>query len=619
LRTTWRERADRVVDVEQMLATVLGDPAPAAVSRPTVEKVLEAVETKHAQWAEAQLLEEIAARVTGPDPATIAEVIEAVRSEAMGSVGVVDLTPPAEDGDRLRASDGRPVHVPPSAVRYTTRRHLAREVAIVEWATAPDTGEHRAVTVDDELLAGLDDGQVAAVVKMLSDPRPVITVVGPAGAGKTTMLAAAVNSWQRAGISVFGVGPSATAARQLRDGARTVADTLHKLVYEHSAKNAAGRGPADELWDLPARSVVIIDESGMVDTRLLHDYARIAQAKQWRTVLVGDHRQLDAVDAGGMFAELVNDPDVTTVELDTLHRFDHDWEAHASLELRDGDHAAIAVYDSHERIHGHLDHAAALEAVADAAYVGLVEGRDVLVMAPTNAVVGELNATLTERLLAGERLDTADEINIAGCVFYPGQPVVTRANNRTLRYGAGEWIRNGDRWTVNAGTCDELYLTNVATGDRLALPAEYIAHGNVTVNYASTIHRAQGATVDEAHVIVNDRTNNRQLYVAATRGRKANHIHAAPPAFDPDQHGPDFDRMDWSPIDAVAAVVSRQPDSTSAIARRRQLRELVNAAGEQNNHDVVVAPNVTSPARAAAAAERLRRMSSNRAGQSLCR
>ncbi len=624
LRERWQERADSIVNVERMLEMALGEPSPHAVRRPSIEAVLEAVESKHAQWAEAQLLEEIAARVAGPDPVTIAEVIEEVRAEAMGSFGVVDLTPPAEDGDRLRASDGRPVYVPPSAVRYTTRRHLQREVAIVEWATVSDTGNHRVVEVDNELLDGLDDGQVAAVVAMLSDPRPVLTVVGPAGAGKTTMLAAAVTSWHRAGISVFGVGPSATAARQLQVGAGTVADTLHKLVYEHSAKQTAGRGPADELWDLPARSVVIIDESGMVDTRLLHDYAQIAQAKQWRTVLVGDHRQLDSVDAGGMFAELVHEPDVVSVELDTLHRFHHEWEADASLRLRDGDPEAIAVYDSHGRIHGHLDHAAAVDAVADAAYVGLVEGRDVLVMAPTNAVVDELNATLTERLLAAGRLDANGGIDIAGHVFYPGQPVVTRVNNRTIRYGAGEWVRNGDRWTVTAGTRDELYLTNIATGDRLALPAEYTADGNVTVNYASTIHRAQGATVDEAHVMVNDRTNNRQLYVAATRGRKTNHIHAAPPAFDPDQHGPDFDRRDWSPTDAVAAVVSRQPDATSAIARRRQLRELINGTveqnrGDQSNHDVGMVPPDFSSARAAAAAERLRRLSNKRSGFSLGR
>ncbi len=209
-------------------------------------------------------------------------------------------------------------------------------------------------------------------------------------------------------------------------------------------------------------------------------------------------------------------------------------------------------------------------------------------------------------------------------MFYPGQPVVTRANNRTLTYGAGEWVRNGDRWTVNAGTRDELYLTNTATGDRLALPADYIADGNVTVNYTSTIHRAQGATVDEAHVIINDRTNNRQLYVAATRGRGANHIHTAPPAFDPDQHGPDFDRRDWTASDAVAAALSRQPDATSAIARRRQLHELVNGTAEQNqgdqsNDDVGTVPPDFSSARAAAAAERLRRSSIKRSGFSLGR
>jgi hypothetical protein len=165
-----------------MLTVVLGGASPAAVIRPSVDEVLVAVKTKHAEWAEAQLLEEIAARVTGPDPATIASVIEAVRAEAMGSVGVVDLTSPAGAGDRLRASDDRPVQVPPSAVRYATSGHLQREEAIVHWATAPATGEHRVVPVDEELLDGLDDGQVAAVVALLSDPRPVIAVVGPAGA-----------------------------------------------------------------------------------------------------------------------------------------------------------------------------------------------------------------------------------------------------------------------------------------------------------------------------------------------------------------------------------------------------------------------------------------------------
>ena len=167
------------------------------------------------------------------------------------------------------------------------------------------------------------------------------------------------------------------------------ADTLHKLVYEHHTKWVEHRQPPDAAWWLPAGSVVIIDEAGMVDTRLLHTFAEIARRNHWRTILVGDHRQLDPVDAGGMFAELVEHPDVLTAQLDTLHRFDHQWEADASLQLRDRDTDAVEEYEHHGRVHGYADEHAAIDAVVDAAFIGNVEGRDVLVMASTNRVVDQ--------------------------------------------------------------------------------------------------------------------------------------------------------------------------------------------------------------------------------------
>ncbi len=572
LREGWRSRADGLVDVDEMLAAVLGNPPkPSPVVRPSVDEVLLAVETKFAQWSEPQLIEQIAARVAGPDPVTIAATIEEVLVEAVASAWVVDLTPLAEPGDMLRASDGRPVEMPPSAVRYTTSRHLQREVDVVDWATSSDRRGHRAVPAVPGSMIELDDAQTAAVRAMLDEPVPAICVVGPAGAGKTRMLSAAVDAWQAAGIVVFGAAPSATAAQQLETGAGVVADTLHKLVHEHT-----NSFPPGAKWDLPAGAVVIIDEAAMVDTQLLHQYSRLAHAKNWRTVLVGDHRQLDAVDAGGMFAELVNDPEVTAVELDTLHRFEHSWEAAASLELRDGDVAAVKAYDHHGLIHGHTDQQAAIDAVADSAFAGIVEGRDVLVMAPTNAMVDELNTTVTNRLLKAGHLDPDQRIDIGGCVFYPGQAVVTRANDRRLTYGPGgdEWVRNGDRWIVEAGSREGMHLANAGNGHRVTIPVDYVAAGNVSVDYASTINRAQGATVDEAHLLLGDRTNTKQLYVGVTRGRSANHIHTAPPTFDPDQHGPATDIGAWTPQEAVAAAIARQPDDVSALERRRQLREL---------------------------------------------
>ncbi len=379
------------------------------------------------------------------------------------------------------------------------------------------------------------------------------------------------------GSQVFGVGPSASSAQQLADGAGTAADTLHKLVYEHHTKWAERRQPPDSQWAFPAGSVVIIDEAGMVDTRLLHTYAQIAQRNHWRTILVGDHRQLDAVDAGGMFAELVEYPDVVTAGLDTLHRFDHQWEADASHLIRNGDQAAVEEYERHGRIHGHADEEAAVAAAVGAAFAGTVEGRDVLVMASTNRVVEHVNAITTDRLLAAGLLDPNDGIEIGGQRFYVGQPVVTRANDRRLTHGPDDeqWVRNGDRWTVIAGPRDKLHLEHRDTRDRQSLPAEYIEAGNVTVDYASTIHRAQGATVDEAHLIVSEHTDAKQLYVGVTRGRTANHIHVRPPSFDNEHHGPNTAPAEWSPMDSLAAALQRQGATTAALARRRHLRNEV--------------------------------------------
>lgn len=595
LRAGWWNRAERLVDVDQMIESVLGNvSSPAVIVRPTVDDVLEAVETRHAEWSEAQLIEQIAMRTTGPDPATIADTIEQVRAEAMASTGVVDLCPPLEPGDVVRLSDGRPVGLAPSAVRYTTSRHLRREIELVDWATIPAMTRHQRHEPAPEALSDLDAGQVTAVTTMLATTRPVVTVVGPAGVGKTRMLVAAVDSWRNAGVPVFGVGPSATSAQQLADGAGTTADTLHKLVYEHYTKWTEHRKPPDWKWALPAGSVVIIDEAGMVDTRLLHTYAQIAQRNHWRTILVGDHRQLESVDAGGMFAELVDRSNILTAELDSLHRFDHDWEADASLLLRDGDAVAIEAYERHDRVHGHVDEHVAVEAVIDAAFVGRVEGRDVLVMAPTNRVVEQINETLTDRLHAAGILDLADAIDISGHRFYVGQPVVTRANDRRLTHGPDneQWVRNGDRWTVLAGTRDEIYLEHRDSGDRQAIPADYIEAGHVSVDYASTIHRAQGATVDEAHLLLGEHTDAKQLYVGATRGRRANHIHTNPPAFDNEHHGPNQPLAEWSPTDSLMAVLQRGGGKTAALDRRRRLRDDVRS---NRSNDVGVASNAAGP------------------------
>ena len=95
-------------------------------------------------------------------------------------------------------------------------------------------------------------------------------------------------------------------------------------------------------------ATLVVDEAGMVSTPALHQLVSLAEANQWRLVLVGDHRQLQAVGRGGLFAELCANGQVD--ELEHLHRFTHDWEAAASLQLRCGDPRALDAYEAHDRI-----------------------------------------------------------------------------------------------------------------------------------------------------------------------------------------------------------------------------------------------------------------------------
>ncbi|MEJ7721841.1 MAG: AAA family ATPase [Ilumatobacteraceae bacterium] len=167
--------------------------------------------------------------------------------------------------------------------------------------------------------------QAAAAAAVAGD-EPLVLVVGPAGAGKTRTLERAVDDLRRQGRVVFGVAPTAKAARTLQRDAGVEADTVAKLLHEWSRPD---RPPTDR-YRLPAGSTVLVDEAGMIGTGSLHRLVTLAEHHQWRLVLVGDPRQLQAVGRGGMFHQLCRTGPVH--ELQRIHRFTAPWEAAASLQ-----------------------------------------------------------------------------------------------------------------------------------------------------------------------------------------------------------------------------------------------------------------------------------------------
>ena len=193
----------------------------------------------------------------------------------------------------------------------TTDRAVADEketIALMEVGRERGATPMRARAVDKALRKGpLTEGQKAAVKLILSEGDRVVGVQGYAGSGKTTMLSRARVLLEKRGYEVRGLAPSASAARTLEGEAGIGAETLQRFLARYAGV-AAGRMTAKgerEMRAAFAKTVLIVDEGSLASTVQARDLLRIADRLRIpRVVLVGDEKQLDAVDAGKPFAQL---------------------------------------------------------------------------------------------------------------------------------------------------------------------------------------------------------------------------------------------------------------------------------------------------------------------------
>jgi conjugative relaxase-like TrwC/TraI family protein len=436
--------------------------------------------------------------------------------------GSLRLTPPelASSPPVFQRPDGSSVFRPKASTVYSSKAVLAAEDRLREAA-----GRRYAPTVDLELIAraarphapgqrALGADQQDAVGRIVVSGRVLDVLVGPAGAGKTTTMRALRRAWEsRYGMgSVVGLAPSAAAAAVLGEELDVQTENTAKWLYEHDR----GR------WDLRAGQLVIIDEASLVGTFALDRITAHASQAGAKVLLVGDHAQLQAVDAGGAFGMLVRDRD-DAPELVDVRRFRNDWEKHASLQLRLGDTAVIDTYMDHGRVAGG-EHDQMLDAAYQAWMRDGAAGKVSVLIAETIETVTDLNERArSDRILAGLVTDGGVRLH-NGPRASAGDVVITRRNDRRLALGRG-WVKNNDRWhVIDAHDDGSLSVRRQKSRwlSTITLPAAYVAE-HVELGYAITAHRAQGATVDTAHAVVASPEMTREaLYVALTRGREAN-------------------------------------------------------------------------------------------------
>ncbi len=453
---------------------------------------------------------------------------------------------------------------------YTTTTLLDAEARLLDAGQRTDAAvvsNSTVANVTEQPLPGktfaLSTDQALAVEKITTSGYALDLLVGPAGTGKSTAMAGLRAAWEaeHGAGSVTGLASSAAAAEVLGEDMGIDTDNLAKWLYEHRQHGQrtrelaelrekvrlierTGRVPNPRLlasiasreealsrWTLREGQLVVVDEASLASTFALDELTSAALDARAKVVLVGDGAQLSSVDAGGMFRTLVRDRGNDAPTLADVRRFSAAWEKEASLGIRNGTSSALGAYATHERIaDGTRDEM--LDSLYDAWRADGERGLHSLMLASDSATVNELNARArAERVASGAVVD--EGVNVAGAMTAGvNDLVVTRENNRRLTTDTG-WVKNGDVWTVSATHPDgSMTVTRVDGEGTVLLPASYVAE-NVELAYATTVHRAQGRTVDSAHAFVSPTTTREVLYVALTRGSNSNHLYVDT-HYDPD-------------------------------------------------------------------------------------
>ena len=291
----------------------------------------------------------------------------------------------------------------------TTDKAVAEEretVALMRAGERRGKAPMRGWTVERHLRKGpLTAGQKQAVKLILSEKDRTVGVQGYAGTGKTKMLARARTLAEKKGWRMVGLAPSASAARTLSRESGIESETLQRFLARNAgvAEGRLTRKGAKEMRAAFAKTVLVVDEGSLASTVQARDLLRIAGALRVpKLVLVGDAKQLDAVDAGKPFAQLQAAGMKTAAMDEIMRQRDADLKAAVEASL------AGEIGKAFEKLGSNVAEVKAdnIAGAVAARWLKLSpdERERTGVMAPSHALREGINAHIRERLVREGRI-----------------------------------------------------------------------------------------------------------------------------------------------------------------------------------------------------------------------
>lgn len=395
--------------------------------------------------------------------------------------------------------------------RFTTREMLEIEKNIIQRADARRTESMHIVSCAkaQAYYQSLSNEQNDALIHITQDQGAVKAVRGLAGTGKSFLLRAAKESWEAENFNVIGAALAGKAAQSLEEGSGIKSQTIHSLLAEIATRKRK----------LMANDIIVLDEAGMIGSRQMHDVLSHVHAVGAKIVLVGDPLQLQPIDAGSIFRSLSDQ--LGYGSLTEIRRQELESDREMIHNLIDGKSNDV-ISSLEER--GMLELAS-----AENIYSAIVEkwGEELdqnqmhqsLILAGTKSDVYRINMLAREHLARQHRLHS--EMNITTergeRAMAVGERILFTKNSNNLG------VKNGQTGSLQKWSLDKLgnIILEISTDAGKSVSVNMAKYNHVEYGYATSVHKAQGQTVDKVYVLASDVMTDREwIYVAASRHRK---------------------------------------------------------------------------------------------------
>ncbi|QUE32411.1 AAA family ATPase [Francisella philomiragia] len=379
----------------------------------------------------------------------------------------------------------------------------------------------------------LNPEQRDAYFYCLENDSNIKNIRGFAGAGKSWTIGAIVEAYKKSGFDVKGAALSGVVAEALaKDCKIEESNTIRSLINKYE----------NGQLKITDKTILIIDEASMVGVIDYEKITNIVKTHGAKLINVGDEAQLKAINAGGANRLILENTSCVTLEKISRQKNEKDVEASVNFSIGK-QREALLHYKKEQKVYEHNSKESMYSGIVGT-YLLQTSGinskgnrETAIVTAYKKDTVKNLNKIIQQECLNFGRLDPEISFkNKNGDSFYVGDRFMFTKNSSEVG------VMNGTIGTIHE--VKHNYITVKLDDDNnTEIVFDRTKYDDYQLAYASTIHKMQGATLDNAQLVMDKDTDSSLTLVGATRHRYDLRIHYENKQSDPKNGIEDFDDL----------------------------------------------------------------------------